>query len=80
MGCRPEVDSVWSITWPPTEVSKVATRKCPGGSEVTGVYVHMCMYVCRYLLQCPTCIVIFHADNMYIWVNIETCVPVTYVH
>ena len=46
MGCRPELDSVWNITWPPTEVSKVATRKCPGGCEVTGVYVHMHVRMC----------------------------------
>ena len=46
MGCHPELDSVWNITWPPTEVSKVATQKCPGGSEVTGMYVHMHVCMC----------------------------------
>jgi len=38
-GCLFEVDKVWNITWPPTEVGKVATQKCPGGSEVIGMYV-----------------------------------------
>jgi len=37
MGCQPEVDKLWSIRWPPTNISKVATQKCPGGSEAEGM-------------------------------------------
>ncbi|XP_065901690.1 adhesion G protein-coupled receptor E2-like [Dysidea avara] len=43
VGCQPEVDSIWNITWPPTEVGKVATRKCPGGNEVTGYVNRTCL-------------------------------------
>ena len=36
-GCLFEVDKVWNITWPPTEIGEVTTQKCPGGSEVIGM-------------------------------------------
>ena len=37
MGCRPEVDNVWKIAWPPTEVGNVEMQKCPGGTKVIGM-------------------------------------------
>ena len=61
MGCQPEVDSIWNITWPPTEVGEVATRKCPGGGEVTGMH----MYV--------ELIYHFHITKLHVF-NVQQCV------
>ena len=30
---------MWNITWPPIEIGEVSSQKCPGGSEVIGMYV-----------------------------------------
>ena len=49
VGCQPEVDSVWEITWPPTEVGDVEIQKCPGGSGVIGksvTYSTLCTQLC----------------------------------
>ena len=67
MGCQPEVDSIWNITWPPTEVGKVATRKCPGGNEVTGMHILIQkLYVIR---------VKIYSKNLYleIYIITKTC-------
>ena len=79
MGCQPEVDSIWNITWPPTEVGKVATRKCPGGNEVTGMHILIQkLYVIRVKIYSKnlyleiytitkTCTLILCSDNFTVY-------------
>jgi len=37
IGCLPEQDVTWNISWPATNISEVAQQKCPGGSEAEGM-------------------------------------------